>query len=159
DPMDDGYFADDVFPKGPMRNSMGVQRGSVMDMPVYPGDPLTPGVAATRDAKRLPLADVTTLTRIPVLPISYADAQPMLSALGGPVAPEPWRGALPMTYHIGPGPARVHLRARFNWGRAPVYDVVARITGSTYPDEWVIRGNHHDAWVNGASDPGSGMSA
>ena len=158
DPMDDGYSVDDVFPDGPMRNSSGVQRGSVMDMPTYPGDPLTPGVGATPDAKRLDIKDVTTLTKIPVLPIAYSDAQPLLAALRGAVVPDGWRGALPITYHFGPGPARVHMKLAFNWNRAPVYDVVARIQGSTYPDEWVIRGNHHDAWVNGAGDPGSGMS-
>ena len=158
DPMDDGYSVDDVFPAGPMRNSSGVQRGSVMDMPTYPGDPLTPGVGATPDAKRLDIKDVTTLTKIPVLPIAYSDAQPLLAALHGAVVPDGWRGALPITYHFGPGPARVHMKLAFNWNRAPVYDVVARIQGSTYPDEWVIRGNHHDAWVNGAGDPGSGMS-
>jgi N-acetylated-alpha-linked acidic dipeptidase len=158
DPMDDGYSIDDAFPDGPARNGSGVQRGSVMDMPTYPGDPLTPGVGATAGAKRLDIKDVTTLTKIPVLPISYADAQPLLSALRGPVVPEPWRGALPITYHMGPGPARVHLKLAFDWNRVPIYDVIARMQGSTYPDEWVIRGNHHDAWVNGAGDPGSGMS-
>jgi N-acetylated-alpha-linked acidic dipeptidase len=158
DPMDDGYYIDDIFPEGPTRNGSGVQRGSVMDMPTYPGDPLTPGVGATPDAKRLDIKDVTTLTKIPVLPISYADAQPLLAALRGPVVPEPWRGALPITYHFGPGPARVHMKVAFNWNRVPLYDVIARMQGSTFPDEWVIRGNHHDAWVNGAGDPGSGMS-
>ena len=158
DPMDDGYFNDDIFPDGPTRNGSGVQRGSVMDMPTYPGDPLTPGVGATPDAKRLDIRDATTLTKIPVLPISYADAQPLLAALRGPVVPEPWRGALPLTYHFGPGPARVHMKLAFNWNRVPIYNVIARMRGSTYPDEWVIRGNHHDAWVNGAGDPGSGMS-
>ena len=159
DPADDGYVVDEVFPDGPMRNSSGVQRGSVMDMPTYPGDPLTPGVGATPDAKRLDMKDVTTLTKIPVLPISYADAQPLLAALRGPVVPGDWRGALPITYHFGPGPSRVHMKLAFNWNRVPIYNVVARMQGSTYPDEWVIRGNHHDAWVNGAQDPGSGMSA
>jgi N-acetylated-alpha-linked acidic dipeptidase len=159
DPMDDGYFNDDIFPNGPSRSGEGVQRGSVMDMPTYPGDPLTPNAGATGDAKRLDIKDVTTLTKIPVLPISYADAQPLLAALKGPVVPESWRGSLPVTYHFGPGPARVHMKASFNWTRVPVYDVIARMQGSTYPDEWVIRGNHHDAWVNGAQDPGSGMSA
>src|SRR3989454_1835250 len=158
DPMDDGYFNDDIFPDGPTRNGSGVQRGSVMDMPTYPGDPLTPGIGATPDAKRLDIRDATTLTKIPVLPISYADAQPLLAALRGPVVPEEWRGALPITYRLGPGPARVHLKLAFNWDRVRLYDVVARMQGSTYPDEWVIRGNHHDAWVNGAADPGSGMS-
>jgi N-acetylated-alpha-linked acidic dipeptidase len=159
DPMDDGYYIDDVFPDGPTRNGAGVQRGSVMDMPTYPGDPLTPNVGATADAKRLDIKDVATLTKIPVLPISYADAQPLLAALKGAVVPESWRGALPITYHFGPGPARVHMKLAFNWNRVPAYDVIARLQGSTYADEWVIRGNHHDAWVNGAQDPGSGMSA
>ena len=159
DPHEDGYFSGDVFPNGPFRNPNGVQRGSVMDMPVYPGDPLTPGVGATADAKRLPLNEVTTLTKIPVLPISYGDAQPLLAALKGLVAPAAWRGALPLTYHIGPGPAKAHLKARFNWDRKPLYDVIVRIPGTTYPDEWIIRGNHHDGWVNGAEDPLSGTSA
>ena len=157
DPRDDGYFQGDVFPDGAYRNKDGVQRGSVMDMPVYPGDPLTPGVGATRDAKRLDRKDVTTLTKIPVMPISYGDAQPMLAALKGPVAPGNWRGALPITYHLGPGPAKVHLKLAFNWNLKPIYDVIARIQGGTYPDEWIIRGNHHDGWVNGAEDPVSGL--
>jgi N-acetylated-alpha-linked acidic dipeptidase len=153
DPRDDGYFEGDVFPVGAYRPKEGVQRGSVMDMPLYPGDPLTPGVGATKDARRLPIKEAPTLTRIPVLPISYGDARPLLAALQGPVAPEGWRGALPITYHVGPGPAKVHLRVESNWDIKTLYDVVARIEGSTLPDEWVIRGNHHDAWVNGAQDP------
>ena len=159
DPRDDGFSAGDTFPNGPMRPKDGVQRGSVMDMPVYPGDPLTPGVGATKDAKRLPLDQVKTLTKIPVMPISYADAQPMLAALQGPLAPAAWRGGLPITYHLGPGPAKVHLKLKFNWDLKPLYDVIVRIPGSVYPDEWVIRGNHHDAWVNGAEDPVSGAVA
>ena len=159
DPRDDGYYQGDTYPNGPYRPPGGVQRGSVMDMPVYPGDPLTPGVGATKDAKRLPLSEAVTLTKIPVLPISYGDAQPLLAALKGPVAPERWRGALPITYHVGPGPAKVHLRAMFNWDTKTIYDVIARIPGDTYADEWIIRGNHHDAWVNGAEDPVSGTSA
>ena len=159
DPRDDGYFEGDVYPKGAYRPKDGVQRGSVADMPLYPGDPLTPGVGATADAKRLELSEAKTLTRIPVLPISYADAQPLLENLGGSVAPEKWRGALPITYHVGPGPAKVHLRLKFNWDRKPVNDVIAVIRGSVYPDEWIVRGNHHDAWVNGAQDPVSGMVA
>jgi N-acetylated-alpha-linked acidic dipeptidase len=159
DPRDDGYYADDVFPEGPMRNQDGVQRGSVMDSPIHPGDPLTPGIGATKDAKRLDIKQAKTLTTIPVLPISYGDAQPLLAALKGPVAPANWRGALPLTYHIGPGPAKVHLKLAFNWDIKPIYNVVAKLTGSTYPDEWIIRGNHHDAWVNGAEDPVSGMAA
>ncbi len=158
DPRDDGYFQGDVFPQGAYRNSNGVQRGSVMDMPVYPGDPETPGVGSTADAKRLDRSEVKVFTKIPVLPISYGDAQPLLEQLTGPVAPESWRGALPITYHIGPGPAKVRLAVSFNWDHKPIYDVIARIPGSVYPDEWVVRGNHHDAWVNGSEDPVSGMS-
>jgi N-acetylated-alpha-linked acidic dipeptidase len=159
DPKDDGYFVDDVFPAGPMRNQNGIQRGSVMDMPTYPGDPLTPGVGATPNAQRVALRDAATLTKIPVLPISYGDAQPLLAALRGPTAPQDWRGALPITYHIGPGPTRVHFKLAFNWDTRRIYNVIARLTGSTYPDEWIVRGNHHDGWVNGASDPASGMAA
>jgi N-acetylated-alpha-linked acidic dipeptidase len=158
DPRDDGYFEGDVFPKGPMRPKDGVQRGSVMDFPSSsPGDPLTPGVGATKEARRLTVKEAPSLTRIPVLPISYGDAQPLLAALGGPVGPEDWRGALAIPYHVGPGPAKVHLKVAFNWDVKPVHDVVARIPGSAWPDEWVVRGNHHDAWVNGAEDPVAGL--
>ncbi len=159
DPHEDGYFREEVYPKGPARPPFGAQRGSVMDMPVYPGDPLTPGVGATPGAKRLPLDQVQTITKVPVLPISYSDAEPLLRALGGEVAPEKWRGSLPLTYHVGPGPAKVHLKVMSNWDQKPLYDVIVRIPGSKYPDEWVVRGNHHDAWVNGADDPVSGTSA
>ena len=159
DPRDDGYFEGDVFPDGPMRNENGVQRGSVMDMPTYPGDPTTPGVGSKGDVKRLALKDITTLTKIPTLPISYGDAKPLLAALKGPVAPESFRGALPLTYHVGPGPAKVHLKVAFNWDIKPVYDVVFKIPGSESPDQWIVRGNHHDAWVNGAEDPISGQIA
>jgi N-acetylated-alpha-linked acidic dipeptidase len=159
DPKDDGYYGDAVFPDGPMRPKDGAQRGSVMDMPLYPGDPLTPGVGATEGARRLAIKDAPTLTKIPVMPISYADAEPLLKAMTGQVAPPEWRGALPITYHVGPGTGRAHLKLAFNWDMKPLYDVVARIPGSTFSDEWVIRGNHHDAWVNGAEDPVSGASA
>jgi N-acetylated-alpha-linked acidic dipeptidase len=159
DPRDDGYYTNDVFPDGPQRPPYGAQRGSVMDLPLYPGDPLTPGVGAVPDAKRLTASEAKTLTKIPVLPMSYGDAQPLLTALKGPLAPENWRGALPITYHVGPGPARVHVRLKFNWDIKRLYDVIVRIPGSQYPDEWVIRGNHHDGWVNGADDPVSGAAA
>jgi N-acetylated-alpha-linked acidic dipeptidase len=159
DPRDDGYYEGDVYPKGAFKNEYGVQRGSVLDMPIYPGDPLTPGIGATKDAKRLDRKDAVTLLRIPVLPISYHDAEPLLRALGGPVAPEEWRGALPFTYHVGPGKTTVHLKLAFNWDIKPVNDVVAKLKGTEWPDEWVIRGNHHDGWVNGAGDPLSGQSA
>ncbi len=157
DPRGDGYFHGEDYPEGGWRPREGVQRGSVMDTD-YPGDPLTPGVGAVAGAKRLAIKEAKTITKIPVLPISYADALPFLSALHGPIAPESWRGALPITYHIGPGPARVHLKVVSNWDTKPVNDVIATLRGSTTPDQWVIRGNHHDAWVNGADDPLAGMS-
>jgi len=160
DPRDDGYFQGDVYPKGPFKNEYGVQRGSVMDMPIYPGDPLTPGIGATKDAKRITSHnEAPNLLKIPVLPISYHDAAPLLEALTGPVAPESWRGALPFTYHVGPGKSTVHLKLAFDWKLVPCYDVIAKMKGSDFPDEWVIRGNHHDAWVNGAQDPVSGQAS
>ena len=159
DPRDDGYFAGDVYPKGGFRPEAGAQRGSVADMPLYPGDPLTPGVGASSGAERLPREKAQTLTKIPVLPISYADARPLLQALSGPVAPESWRGALPITYHLGPGPARVRVQLAFDWKRVPARDVIAVMRGAEEPEQWVIRGNHHDGWVNGATDPSSGMAA
>jgi N-acetylated-alpha-linked acidic dipeptidase len=158
DPRDDGYYQGDVFPAGAYRPEHGVQRGSVMDMPIHPGDPLTPGIGAVKGAKRLPREEAQTIMKIPVLPISYGDALPLLQSLKGPVAPDSWRGALPTTYHVGPGPARVHLKLTFDWSIKTLYNVIARIEGSTYPDEWIVYGNHHDAWVNGASDPVSGMA-
>ena len=157
DPRDDGYAQGDVYPKGAYRSDMGAQRGSVMDMPTHPGDPLTPGIGATKDAKRLDRNETGVLTKIPVLPISYGDALPLLRALAGPVVPPEWRGALPITYHFGPGPARVHLALSFDWKIVPAYDVIACLAGSDRADQWIMRGNHHDAWVNGASDPISGQ--
>ena len=157
DPEDDGYYQGETYPDGAYKNEYGVQRGAVMDLPAQPGDPLTPGYGATEDAERMDRSEVEGLTKIPVLPISYHDALPLLKAIGGPVAPGNWRGALPITYHIGPGPAEVHLKLEFNWELAPAYDVIATLPGSQLPDEWVIRGNHHDAWVHGANDPISGM--
>lgn len=159
DPADDGYTKGDVYPTGAFRNKDGVQRGSVMDMPVYPGDPLTPGTGATANATRLNRSDAITIMKIPVLPISYEDALPLLQSLRGPVAPATWRGTLPITYHVGPGADKVHLKLAFNWDLKPVNDVIAKIKGSEFPDEWILRGNHHDAWVNGASDPLSGLVA
>ena len=159
DPREDGYFAGDVYPKGPFRPKDGVQRGSVMDMPLYPGDPLSPGWASEKGSKRLAREEAPTIMKIPVAPISYADALPVLEALEGPVAPERWRGALPVTYHVGPGPAKVRLRVEHDWRIRPVYNVVARIPGAEWPDQWILYGNHHDAWVNGAADPCSGAAA
>lgn len=159
DPQDDGYVRGDVYPKGAFKNKTGVQRGSVMDMPTYPGDVLTPGYGATKDAKRLDRKDAPTITKIPVLPISYEDAQPLLAALDGTIAPKSWKGGLPITYHIGPGPAKVHLKLEFDWQLKPAHNVIATLKGAEYPDQWVMRGNHHDAWVHGANDPISGMVA
>ncbi len=159
DPRDDGYYQGDAYPKGAYRMEGGVQRGSVLDMPQYPGDPLTPGVGATADAERLSREEAPTLMKIPVLPISYADALPFLEALEGPVAPVDWRGALPITYHLGPGPARVRLHVEFDWKLTPAYNVIARVRGAELPDEWVVRGNHRDGWAIGAADPTSGMVA
>lgn len=159
DPHQDGYFAGDVYPKGGWRPEHSVQRGSVLDLPVAPGDPLTPGIGATKNAKRLPVDQAKTILKIPVLPISYADAQPLLEALEGMVAPPNWRGSLPMTYHIGPGPAKVRLAIKSDWSRKPAYNVVAKIRGSELPDEWVLRGNHRDGWVFGAWDPLAGHVA
>lgn len=153
DPQDDGYVAADIYPDGAGRPARGVQRGSVADTPVYSGDPLTPGIGATRDAPRIKREEAITLLKIPVLPISYEDARPFLESLRGPRAPAPWRGGLPITYHMGPGPARAHLALESDWSQRPIYDVIAEMQGSEYPDEWVLRGNHHDAWVFGASDP------
>ena len=159
DPHEDGYYRGDVFPRGAFRPLEGVQRGSVMDITKYSGDPLTPDVGATKNAKRIPLAQVKVLTTIPTLPLSYGDAKPLLDALKGPVAPREWRGALGMTYHVGPGPVKVHMSVKSNWDVKPIFDVIAKIPGSVYPAEWIIRGNHHDAWVNGAEDPVSGQSS
>jgi len=157
DPKDDGYFGGDVFPKGPMRPDQGVQRGSLLDFASsYPGDPLTPD-RGDPNAPRMSVSDAPSITKIPTLPISYGDAQPLLAALTGPLAPEEWRGALPIPYHVGPGAAKVHLVVQSNWDIKEVNDIIARIPGLTEPDEWVVRGNHHDGWVNGAEDPISGQ--
>lgn len=158
DPREDGYYQGPVYPEGPYRNEHGVQRGSVMDMPIHPGDPLTPGWGSVPGARRLAREEAQTLMKIPVLPLSYGDALPLLRALEGPVAPESWRGALPVTYRIGPGKTTVRLKVLSDWRTVRAYNVIARIRGEVYPDEWILRGNHHDAWVNGADDPVSGMA-
>jgi N-acetylated-alpha-linked acidic dipeptidase len=159
DPHDDGFFQGDAYADGPWRPEQGVQRGSVIDLPVQPGDPLTPGWGAEPGGRKLARSEATSLMTIPVLPISYGDALPLLRNLKGLVAPESWRGGLPVTYHVGPGPAKVHLKLAFDWQVRPLYNVIVSIPGSEFPDEWIIAGNHHDAWVNGASDPTSGNVA
>ena len=159
DPRDDGYFRGDVYPDGPFRMAQGVQRGSVIDMPLYPGDPLTPFVGATADADRMTVDESPAIMKIPVIPLSYSDALPLLRAMSGPVAPQAWRGALPLTYHLGPGPATVRVHLEFDWNLEPAYNVIARMEGSEYPNEWIIRGNHRDGWAMGAADPASGHVA
>ena len=159
DPRDDGYFVGEPYPEGSMRSEFGTQRGSVSDIPLMTGDPLTPFTASTAGAERVSLEDSPTLMKIPVLPISYSDAFPLLQALGGPVAPERWRGGLPLTYRVGPGPAVVRLKVKFDWSTRPAHNVIARLDGAEHPDEWIMRGNHHDAWVFGARDPVSGLVA
>jgi N-acetylated-alpha-linked acidic dipeptidase len=159
DPRDDGYYLGDVYPKGAFRPAAGVQRGSLLDLTIYAGDPLSPGWASEAGSKRLSLSEATNMAQIPTLPISYGDAQPLLANLSGPVAPENWRGALPITYHLGPGGTSVHLKLEMDNSTHPLYDVIASIPGSEFPDQWVLDGNHHDAWVHGASDPLSGAAS
>jgi N-acetylated-alpha-linked acidic dipeptidase len=159
DPMDDGYTAGDVYPIGAYKNDQTVQRGSIMDMVVYPGDPTTPNIGSIEGVQRIDHTEAINLLKIPVLPISYGDAAPLLKDMAGPVAPKEWAGALPFTYHIGPSKSRVHLKVLFDWKIRPALDVIATIKGAEFPDQWVIRGNHHDGWVNGASDPISGMAS
>jgi N-acetylated-alpha-linked acidic dipeptidase len=159
DPREDGYFRGDTYPKGGWRPPEGVQRGSVQNMEWYPGDPTTPGYGSVPGAKHLAVKDAKTILKIPVLPISYADATPLLQALGGPIAPESWRGALPIAYHIGAGPAVVHMVVKSDWSLKPLYDVIAVLKGATDKNQWIVRGNHHDGWVFGAQDPLAGTVA
>lgn len=159
DPRDDGFFQGDVYPAGAFRNDDGVQRGSIADMPIHPGDPLTPNEPSIDGVKRLTLQEAQTLCKIPTLPISYGDAQPILKNLSGAVVPEAWRGALPLTYHFGPGPATVTLKLKFKWSTVQCRDVIAVLKGSERPDQWILRGNHYDGWVFGAQDPISGAVA
>ena len=157
DPRDDGYATDDAYPDGPARPAGGLQRGSVVDMTLYPGDPLTPGIGATKDAKRLKISEAKTILKIPALPISWGEAQHLLATLDGPVAPRAWMGNVPLTYHIGGNGTPIHLAVKSDWSMKPLYNVVAMLKGSTYPDQWVLRGNHRDGWVFGATDPLSGQ--
>ncbi len=157
DPEDDGYVAGDVFPNGPWRPMSGIQRGSVEYTEIYPGDPLTPGVAAAPNAKRLAPADAANLPRIPTMPINSQDASVILGNLGGPHVPRQWQGGLPFTYHVGPGAAVAHMKVVMDYQQRPLYDVIAKLHG-TDDGEWVVMGNHHDAWVYGAVDPGSGTA-
>ena len=159
DPSDDGYMRGDVYPRGPWRSADAIQRGTVKYIFQHASDPLTPGWAATEDAERIPIAEATDLPKIPVVPLAYGDAEPLLKALAGPNVPREWQGGLPFAYHIGPGPAKVRLKVRCEHSTRPIYNVIATLEGTEYPDQWVILGNHHDAWVYGAADPGSGTTA
>src|SRR5450755_2073525 len=162
DPKDDGYFRGDPYPKGPWRPATGVQRGSIGFMFQFPGDPTTPGVASRPDlpdSKRVSSAESEQLPKIPVTPLSYADASPILEHLGGPASPREWQGALPFTYHVGPGPAKVKMHLRQDYQYRTIWDVIGKVKGASCPDEWVVAGNHRDAWVYGAVDPSSGTAA
>lgn len=159
DPDDDGYMRGDVYPRGPWRSEDAIQRGTVKYIFQHASDPLTPGWAATKDADRLSIDEATDLPKIPVVPLAYRDAKPFLKALAGPNAPSEWQGGLPFAYHIGPGPTKVRIKVRCEHSNRPIYNVIATLEGTEYPDQWVILGNHHDAWVYGAADPGSGTTA
>lgn len=162
DPADDGYFRGDIYPDGPFRPETGVQRGSIEYLFKYPGDPTTPGFASTVDlpaSQRIPLDSAPSQPKVPSTPLSYHDAAPILRALGGPETPRSWQGALPFTYHIGPGPVTVHMLLKQNYALRTIWDVTGTIPGSTYPNDWVVVGNHRDAWVYGAVDPNSGTAA
>jgi N-acetylated-alpha-linked acidic dipeptidase len=156
DPHEDGYFQGDVYPDGPFRGWGMIQRGSVMDMPRYPGDPSTPGRPSKPGVERIPMDKIETFAPIPVQPMSYRDGVELLKRLTGPVAPDAWRGALPITYHIGPGPAKVHVKLKMDYAQRRLINVVGRIAGQAAPDDWIIVGSHRDAWTFGASDSVSG---
>jgi Zn-dependent protease with chaperone function len=156
DPHEDGYAQGDVYPEGPFRGWGMIQRGSVMDMPRYPGDPSTPGRPSKSGVERIPIDKIETFAPIPVQPMSYRDGIELLKRLKGPVAPEAWRGSLPTTYHIGPGPAKVHMKLQMDYAQRRLINVVGRIAGAVAPDEWIIVGSHRDAWTFGASDSVSG---
>ncbi len=158
DPSEDGYRQGDVFPRGPWRPASAAQRGSILFLTAYAGDPLTPGVAATRGARRIDPKDSPTLPHIPTTPLSYRDATPILENLSGPVAPAAWQGALPFTYHLGPGTSRVHMKLEMDFRERSIWDVIAQVPGRVEPDAWVVLGNHRDAWTSGAVDPGSGTA-
>ena len=162
DPFDDGYFKGDKYPQGPWRPESGVQRGSILYLFKYAGDPTTPGVASVPslpDSQRVPPEQAESLPRVPTTPLSYLDARPLLENLGGPQSPREWQGALPFTYHVGPGPARVRLRLKQDYAYRTIWNVIGKIPGRELPQEWVVAGNHRDAWVYGAVDPNSGTAS
>ena len=159
DPAGDGYMKGDVYPRGPWRSADAVQRGTVKYIFQHASDPLTPGWASTKNARRIPIEEATDLPKIPVAPLAYRDAEPLLKQLAGPNVPSKWQGGLPFAYHIGPGPAKVHLKVHCEHKNRPIYNVIATLEGSENPEQWVILGNHHDAWIYGAADPSSGTAS
>ena len=162
DPFDDGWRRGDKYPVGPWRPDTGVQRGSVGYMFEFPGDPTTPGIASVPslpESKRIAPEQSAQMPKIPVTPLSYHDAWPILQNLGGPDSPREWQGSLPFTYHVGPGPVRVKMHLKQDYQFRPLWDVIGRVRGGDSPDEWVVAGNHRDAWVYGAVDPNSGTAA
>ena len=162
DPKDDGYYRGDAYPKGPWRPPSAVQRGSIGYMFQFPGDPTTPGIASTPslpDSKRVSPSQSAQLPKIPVTPLCYEDAAPILEHLAGPSSPREWQGALPFTYHVGPGPAKVKIHLKQDYQFRTIWDVIGKVPGTSSPDEWVVAGNHRDAWVYGAVDPNSGTAA
>jgi N-acetylated-alpha-linked acidic dipeptidase len=159
DPMDDGYRRGEVFPRGPWGPDSHIQRGAITYDFIVPGDPLTPGWASVASAKRIPREDARSIPDIPAVPMSWRDAKEILDSLGGPVAPSSWQGGLPLTYHVGPGPAKLHVAIDMDDETRPIWVVEGRIRGSEAPDELVILGNHHDAWVYGGVDPSSGTAS
>jgi N-acetylated-alpha-linked acidic dipeptidase len=162
DPADDGWRRGDKYPKGPWRPDTGVQRGSIGYMFQFPGDPTTPGIASVPslpESQRTAPDKSAQLPTIPTTPLSYADAWPVLEHLGGPDSPRDWQGSLPFTYHVGPGPVKVRMQLKQDYQYRTIWDVIGRVRGSSLPEEWVVAGNHRDAWVYGAVDPNSGTSA
>ena len=159
DPADDGYMKGDVYPNGPMRPAQAIQRGSLLYLFNYPGDPLTPGFASVKNAKRIKPEEATNIPTIPTVPIAYAQARRILNSLAGPEVPDNWQGGLPLRYHVGPGPAKINLKLQMDTRVRPIYNVITRIEGSEEPEKMIIIGNHHDAWVYGAVDPNSGTAS
>jgi N-acetylated-alpha-linked acidic dipeptidase len=159
DPKEDGYYRELPYPQGPGRTPDGVQRGSIL-YGKYPGDPTTPGKASLENSERVPPGSAeSSVGLIPAMPLSYADAQPLLAALQGQIVPESWRGALPISYRTGPSNSDIHLKIRYDWRYIDIHNVTARLRGGVYRDELVLRGNHRDGWVHGAQDPHSGHAA
>ncbi|MBI5168627.1 MAG: M28 family metallopeptidase [Candidatus Eisenbacteria bacterium] len=159
DPADDGFAQADEYPRGAGRPADALQRGSVQFLSEGPGDPTTPGWASGQSngkLARLPMSDVRGIPRIPSLPVSWGEARKILATLEGPQAPKGWQGALPFTYHAGPGAAKVHLAVEQDYAIRPIWNVIATMTGREHPEQKVLLGNHRDAWTYGAVDPNSG---